>query len=99
MPLKPRINEKEFLGSCMGVRLVPRGPIGSLNGDRHVMVQLLVEDDGRWHPKSNPISSHWLDELINQLVEARLWLMENTKRDMVQIGSGPPQQMGFKFDP
>lgn len=60
---------KEFKGQCKGVRLVPRG----IN-DPHICVQIITEDDENWFESDKSFSSAWLDELIEQLQEARVWL-------------------------
>lgn len=57
--------EATFRGACMGVSLRRRGP-----EDPHVVVVLEIEDDDVWHEKLE-VSSHWLDELIEQLRRAR----------------------------
>jgi hypothetical protein len=55
----------EFKGECKGVLLKPRG-----KDDPHVLVSILTEDDEHWS-EHDCFSSYWLDELIDQLQQAR----------------------------
>ena len=73
---------KTFRGDCMGVKISERGP-----NDRHLIVTLEVEDDGSWSDEGC-FSSHWLDELIEQLECARSYLKTQTPdiNDGVQYG-------------
>lgn len=81
-----RASDVRFRGECMGVGLRRRG------GDRdpHVEVVLEVEDDGVWHEKQ-AVSSHWLDELIHQLQQARAFCA--TQAPDVHDG----KQYGWRF--
>ncbi len=63
---------REFKGSCMGVRLAPRG-----TGDQHICFEILVEDDEVWHTKMSA-SSAWLDEMIEVLTNARASMRHHT---------------------
>lgn len=65
-------NQILFLGDCMGVRLVPRSET-----DKHIMFELMVEDDDNWFCKGGS-DSGWIDELIEQLQAARSYLQTQT---------------------
>ena len=56
---------KEFKGVCKGVRVLPK------KGGFSVM--LITEDDGNWYD-GDRFDSHWLDELIGKLQEAKEYL-------------------------
>jgi hypothetical protein len=85
--------QKEFLGDCIGVRLTPRGP-----SDKHAMVALLVEDDGRWNETHFRVSSHWLDETIEQLQTARRFLDTQTPDIVADAPGFPPnKQFGWRL--
>jgi hypothetical protein len=58
-----------FLGDCMGVRLVPRGP-----GDDHICFEILAEDDENWFVKGSMTDSGWIDEMIAMLQAAKRYL-------------------------
>ncbi len=61
--------KKQFRAECIGVDLTPRAE----DIDNHAMVTILIEDDEFWGEKLT-ISSHWLDEIIQQLTIARQFL-------------------------
>ena len=66
----------KILGKCLGVEFVARGEhsVSEYVGkekDKHIVIQLLVEDDGIWHKVGNGFSSFWLDDLIEVLNKAR----------------------------
>ncbi len=67
---------KAFLGSCKGVALEERG-----EGDPHVCLVILTEDDEHWFPSKNGFSSFWTDDLIEQLQAAKQWMEENCDSD------------------
>ena len=91
-------NIKEFKGECMGVRLSERNSsyyepgmvLGDSKDDKHIMVEIMVEDDDNWFVKES-MSSAWLDELIEQLQMARKF-MDTQKPDIYQ-----GTQYGWKF--
>ena len=56
----------EFKGAQFGVKLTPRG-----DNDPHVCIQLLGEDDEHWFEIGDPFSSFWIDDLIQQLQNAK----------------------------
>ena len=56
----------EFKGEQFGVRLVQRGP-----NDPHACFELLTEDDEFWSVTGVGASTVWLDDLIEQLQEAK----------------------------
>jgi hypothetical protein len=87
------LNKVEFKGECMGVGLRERG---SSNGDNHVMIVLMTEDDENWFEK-DILSSHWLDELINMLQTAKSYMQTNCDPDIYEIAPGNSRQYGFKF--
>lgn len=69
---------KMFLGSCIGVVLIPRGI-----KDDHILMKFLVEDDEYWYLSSNQgISSSWLKEYLAALKAAKKWLKENCDPDL-----------------
>jgi hypothetical protein len=67
------MKERNFLGECMGIRLVPRG-----EKDNHVMLVLMVEDDGNWHEEDS-FSSYWLPELMEMLQTAQEYMSLHCK--------------------
>ena len=77
----------EFKGECKGVRLVKRN-----ENDPHICVQILTEDDGDWFTNDNQsFSSYWIDDLIEQLNNAKQFI-ESQEPD---IYNG--RQYGYKF--
>lgn len=75
-----------FLGGCYGVLLKERN---IYHNDKHVLVQLIVEDDGIWHiPYKANGSSHWFEDIINVLQEAHEWCEKHCEKD---------GQYGWKF--
>jgi len=64
---------QEFVGDCHKVQLVPRG-----EGDSHVCVRVLTEDDGHWS-ENMEFSSFWLGELIEQLRKAQRELFRSRR--------------------
>lgn len=74
-----------FAGDCAGVDLEARG-----DKDRHIMFTVCVEDDDQWLRKVS-LSSAWIDDLIEQLEEARK-LIKSHDPDMFE-----GRQYGFKF--
>ena len=53
-----------ILGEICGVEITERK-------DYEPLIQLLIEDDECWHLKDYVISSHWIDDLISVLVQAK----------------------------
>lgn len=82
-----------FRGHCIGVKLRPRAA-----KDPHILLSLEIEDDEAWHEKDFSISSHWLDELIEQLQAARAYCVAQ-EADIVKAAPGfpPNTQFGWKF--
>lgn len=80
------MRDVEFKGECKGVRLSARGA-----GDDHICLQILTEDDEQWFASSQPFSSSWIDELIEQLQRTKLWLQ--TQEPDIYDG----RQYGYKF--
>jgi hypothetical protein len=78
----------ELRGVQSGVRLEARAS-GVL--DKHIIVQLLGEDDGNWFKVGNGISSFWLDDLIEVLQKAKS-IVEAQEPDMFN-----GFQYGYKF--
>ena len=77
----------EFKGDCKGVRLVKRG-----ENDSHISIQILSEDDGNWFvDEINQFSSYWIDDLIEQLKNAKLFI-ESQNPDIYE-----GKQYGYKF--
>ena len=70
----------KILGECLGVELIER-----LNKDGHVMIQLLVEDDGIWHELGTPFSSFWIKDLVN-VIEATSTHLRNMPDDPSGFG-------------
>lgn len=75
----------ESRGQQFGVRFEKRG-----EDDPHVIVQILVEDDGNWFEVGSGFSSFWLDDVISQLqiAKATLELESEFKKD---------GEWGYKF--
>lgn len=72
---------KLFLGECVGVRLVTRGPI-----DNHICFEILVEDDGMWGKSSSFASSYWIPELMEVMQEVYSYLQNEQVRDQTGFG-------------
>ena len=66
---------KLFLGHCHGVVLSRRG-----EDDPHVVVQLIIEDDGNWFISLSNFSAFWLPELQDLLSEAEVWMMMHCEK-------------------
>lgn len=66
-----------FLGACMGIGFKPRK-----EGDAHILIQILVEDDDNWFTSDQPFSSFWLPDLRMQIDEAQHWLECNAHHDV-----------------
>ena len=77
-----------FKGRCKGVELIKRG----IN-DNHICINILTEDDGNWFVSKSEIgfSSSWIDELIEQLQNAKKYI-ETQEPDMYE-----GRQYGYKF--
>jgi len=76
-------NNHCFLGECCGVALVPRG-----EKDNHILFVILGEDDEQWFLQSydgkyncHGTSSYWMDDLLEQLNQAKAWLKRNAEKD------------------
>ncbi len=52
-----------FLGDLHGVVLREQGRV----------FEIIVEDDGRWHPYHSDASSFYLDDLLMVVIEAKQW--------------------------
>jgi hypothetical protein len=86
---------KEFKGECVGIRLTQRA-----ENDLHICFTTLVEDDENWYEKDGgSFSSHWLNENISVLQEAKDWLEKNADPEMCEITAGKVLQFGWKFRP
>jgi hypothetical protein len=68
--------EKIFYGKCHAIALDHRGL-----EDKHVVMQILSEDDGNWFIGKRDFSSYWCDELISLLHEAKDWMNKNCIAD------------------
>lgn len=79
-------NKIEFKGQCKGVILTKRG-----EHDEHICIQILTEDDENWFASANAFSSGWIDELIEQLQQAKKYL-ETQEPDLHE-----GRQYGWKF--
>lgn len=66
----------EIRGQSFGIRFVPRG-----EKDPHICIQLLGEDDEHWFKVGESFSSFWIDDLIMQLKQAKLYLKTQRKRE------------------
>ena len=73
----------KILGEQFGVEFLARG-----ENDKHIVVQLLSEDDEIWHKMGNPFSSFWIDDLIAVINQAKIYL-EGKPKD--------PSGFGRKF--
>lgn len=72
----------ELQNAQFGVRFRKRGP-----DDKHIIIQLLGEDDGNWFAIGNGFSNFWLDDLIGVLQDAKILI----ERD------GQPNKWGYEF--
>lgn len=68
-------------GECVGVDFKQRG-----NNDKHVMLQLCIEDDGVWYPKDFEVSSFWIDDMIDVLYKAKYALETSCNKDKDGFG-------------
>ena len=76
---------RTFLGSCLGIGLKERG-----QGDNHVCIVILTEDDENWFvSRSGSFSSYWLPDLEEQIAAAKLWMEQNCTKD----------EWGYNFKP
>lgn len=71
----------EIKGGQFGVRLEPRE-----DGDNHVCVQIISEDDGNWSESGEYFSSFWLNDLIDVLIKARRLMEKKCKKQKVGFG-------------
>lgn len=69
-------------GECVGIRFVPRG-----KDDNHIIIKLLVEDDGNWYESGSSMNSYWLKDLIKVCKQAKVVLDSKAKRE----------DFGYKF--
>ena len=76
--------EELFFGDCFGIALIPRE-----ENDRHICLQILLEDDEYWFAQENTFSSFWLSELQEVLKAVQEWLKKNADPD--------PSNFGWKF--
>ncbi len=85
---------KRFLGDCIGVELIPRG-----STDNHILFKLLVEDDENWFDSGFSVSSSWIDETMEVLRMAKMYMEERCEPDIAKDASGfpPNTQFGWKF--
>lgn len=82
--------KKMFLGGVYGILLRPRS-----STDKHVMYEILVEDDGHWFPVSQgsgTASSFWFEDHIHVIVAALKWCMDNCEPDFKH-----GKQYGWRF--
>ena len=70
-------------GGCAGVVIYKRGP-----EDRHLMVRMLVEDDGNWFLLEEGFSSAWITDIVQVWLAARGWLDTNAVPDRRYAKSG-----------
>jgi hypothetical protein len=70
--------EHAIFHRCHGIVFQKRG-----QGDPHVCVLTITEDDGNWFisTSSRGFSSYWLPKYIELLQEAQKWLEENCDDD------------------
>lgn len=66
-----------ILGEQFGIEFRKRGI-----SDSHVCLFLLTEDDEFWHQVGNGFSSHWLDDLIQQLTLAKQFMEKNCVKNV-----------------
>lgn len=84
-----------FLGHVAGVVLRPRGYRGESVVDKHVIFEIICEDDLHWFPAksgSGVASSHWLEDYLSVLEAAKNWCKDNCEPDMYG-----ERQYGWKF--
>ena len=65
-----------IVGGCSGVAIKTRG-----EDDKHLMFEVLMEDDGYVFPGSASWSTGWLNDVLTVLREAETWLMDNAEPD------------------
>ena len=80
---------REFKGDCIGVQLTERGPDPL---DKHIVINLLIEDDENWFESGFSVSSAWIDETIEMLEEARWYMKDHADPDITD-----GKQYGWKF--
>lgn len=94
-----QMENREFKGSCFGVKLVRRG-----EKDPHVCIQLLGEDDEYWFNIGNGFSSHWFDFKFRYNEGPNLVAAQQGRAAATSISSwvthdcGPNNEM-FSFHP
>jgi hypothetical protein len=69
--------EKTILGRSIGLGLRKRGA-----DDNHVVIDVLIEDDGNWFANASGFSSFYMDELYKVYNETRAWLNQNCGEDI-----------------
>lgn len=79
-------NKIEFKGKCKGVKLIKRS-----ENDNHICVIIITEDDENWFESETSFSSYWIDELIEQLKNAKSFL--ETQNPSIHEG----RQYGWEF--
>jgi len=79
MNTEPRITQ--IKGKLFGIRFRPRGP-----GDSHIVIQIIKEDDDNWFCHGTSFSSHWIDDLIEQLQNAKMKLDNEAIKDRSGYG-------------
>ncbi len=90
------MREMEFKGKCIGVRLTPRGDTSAPHTpqpDTHILITLMVEDDGNWFEKDFCVSSSWLNEMIDVLTAAKNYC-ETQEPDISTLDG---KQYGWRF--
>ena len=81
-----------FRGECHGIGLYPRGTRG--DGDKHICIMGLTEDDGNWFPCDNNMgSSTWLLEWLQIMQAAQAWMQTNADKHIAENG----KCYGYKF--
>jgi len=88
-------NQKEFTATMfasdgVGIALFPRDED---DGDMHVSMEIIVEDDGRWFASDDMSSAH-IEALFDALEMATRWLKRNAKPD---ISEHDGKQYGWKL--
>ncbi len=69
-------------GQCHGTIIRRRDAV-----DPHVLIDIMVEDDGLWHtPPSGGFSSHWLPDYIEVMEKTLVWLETHCIKDPSGFG-------------
>ena len=74
------VDEQQFLRNCFGVVLRARSA-----DDPHIAVYHCEQDDDNWYLRPG-YSSHWIDEMIDTLRQAKAWMQEHAEPEKTGHG-------------